>query len=50
MKTILQKTVSILLLLSAILTGFILPVMQADASFEIPGTCQVQTDAGVAAL
>ncbi len=46
MKTILQKTVSILLLLSAIVTGFILPVMQADASFEIPGICQVQTDAG----
>lgn len=43
MKTILQKISS--LILSVILLSFLLPA-RADASFEIPGTCQVQTDTG----
>lgn len=43
MKTILQKTTSFVL--SVLLICFILPV-RADASFEIPGTCRVQTDTG----
>lgn len=43
MKTTLQKICS--LILSAILLSSLLPV-RADASFEIPGTCQVQTDTG----
>jgi len=43
MKKILQKISSIIL--SAILIWSILPV-RAAASFEIPGTCQVQADAG----
>ena len=46
MKTILQKTGSIILILSAILICFILPGIRADASFEIPGICRVQTDTG----
>lgn len=45
MKTILQKINY--LLLCVILLGLILPI-RADASFEIPGTCQVQTDTGAA--
>lgn len=45
MKTILQKTTSFVL--SVLLICFILPV-RADASFEIPGTCRVQTDTGAA--
>ena len=43
MKTILQKIS--LLMLSAMLVCSILPI-RAEASFEIPGTCQVQTDTG----
>ena len=43
MKTILQKIS--LLILSAMLVCSILPI-RAEASFEIPGTCQVQTDTG----
>lgn len=43
MKKFLQK-ISILILFT-ILTGSILPI-RADASFEIPGTCQVQADTG----
>ncbi len=46
MKTILQKTGSIILILSAILICFILPGIRADASFEIPGICRVHTDTG----
>lgn len=42
-KKFLQKTASIML--SVILLCFLLPV-RADASFEIPGSCQVQTDTG----
>ena len=45
MKVILQKISSIIL--SVILICSILP-MSAAASFEIPGTCQVQTDTGAA--
>lgn len=43
MKTTLQKINSFIL--SVILVCLILPV-RADASYEIPGTCQVQTDIG----
>ena len=43
MKTIPQKMSS--LILSVILIWSILP-FRADASFEIPGTCQVQSDDG----
>lgn len=43
MKKFLQK-ISILILFT-ILTGSIVPI-RADASFEIPGTCQVQADTG----
>lgn len=43
MKNFLQK-ISFLLLFT-ILTVSILPI-RADASFEIPGSCQVQTDTG----
>lgn len=43
MKTILQKISAIIL--SVILVCSILPI-RADASFEIPGVCQVQADAG----
>ena len=43
MKTILRK-VSILIL-SVILVCSVLPI-RAEASFEIPGSCQVQTDTG----
>ncbi len=45
MKTILQKISS--LILSVVLVSSILSI-RADASFEIPGICQVQTDTGVA--
>ena len=45
MKKILQKISS--LILTAILIGSLLPA-KADASFEIPGSCQVQTDTGAA--
>lgn len=45
MKTIFQKILS--LALSAILLSSILPIRVA-ASYEIPGTCQVQTDTGAA--
>lgn len=45
MKTILQKISA--LILSVILVCSILPI-KADASFEIPGTCLVQTDTGAA--
>ena len=45
MKTILQKINS--LILSVILLCSILPI-RAAASYEIPGSCQVQTDSGVA--
>ena len=45
MKTILQKIS--LIILSSILVCSILPI-RAEASFEIPGTCQVQTDTGAA--
>lgn len=44
MKTILRKTGSVIL--SVILICSVLPI-RADASFEIPGVCQVQTDTGV---
>lgn len=44
MKTILHKIS--LLILPAVLICSILP-FRADASYEIPGTCQVQTDTGV---
>ncbi len=47
MKTILQKTVSLSLLLAAAALCLILPVARAEASFEIPGICQVQTDTGI---
>lgn len=43
MKTTIQKINSFIL--SVILVCFLLPV-QADAGYEIPGTCQVQTDTG----
>lgn len=43
MKTILQKTN--VLLLSAVLICSLLPV-RADAAFEIPGSCLVETDTG----
>ena len=43
MKTILQKISS--LILSVILICSLLPI-RAEASFEIPGTCRVETDAG----
>lgn len=46
MKTILRKTASIVLLLSVILMCFTVPAIRAEASFEIPGVCQVQTDTG----
>jgi D-alanyl-D-alanine carboxypeptidase len=45
MKTTLQKITSFIL--SVILICFILPV-RADASYEIPGTCQVQADTNAA--
>lgn len=48
MKTVLPKTISqkiSLLILSAVLICFLIPV-RVDADFEIPGTCQVQTDTG----
>lgn len=45
MKKILQKLSS--LIVTAILIGSLLPA-KADASFEIPGSCQVQTDTGAA--
>ena len=45
MKTTLKKIST--LILSVILVCFVLPV-SADASYEIPRTCQVQTDTGVA--
>ncbi|MBD5521798.1 MAG: D-alanyl-D-alanine carboxypeptidase [Lachnospiraceae bacterium] len=45
MKTILQKINA--LILSVILVCSILPI-KADASFEIPGICRVQTDIGAA--
>lgn len=45
MKTILRKTS--FLLLFVILAGSILPI-RADAGFEIPGICRVQTDTGAA--
>ncbi|MBD5546658.1 MAG: D-alanyl-D-alanine carboxypeptidase [Lachnospiraceae bacterium] len=45
MKKILQKIS--FLILSAILVCSVLPI-RADASFEIPGICQVQTDTGAA--
>jgi len=45
MKTILRKISA--LFMSALLIGFIIPV-RADAGFEIPGICQVQTDSGTA--
>ena len=45
MKTTLQKICS--LILSVVLICFLLPV-RADASYEIPGTCQVQADTGAA--
>ena len=43
MKTIFQKTVSVIL--SVILICSLLP-MRAAASFEIPGSCRVETDTG----
>ncbi|MBD5491191.1 MAG: D-alanyl-D-alanine carboxypeptidase [Lachnospiraceae bacterium] len=43
MKTILQKTVS--MILSVILICSLLPI-RADAGFEIPGSCRVETDTG----
>lgn len=43
MKTILQKISA--LILSVILVCSVLPI-RAEASFEIPGVCQVQTDTG----
>ncbi|MBD5508148.1 MAG: D-alanyl-D-alanine carboxypeptidase [Lachnospiraceae bacterium] len=43
MKTFLQKTVSVIL--SVILICSLLP-MRAAASFEIPGSCRVETDTG----
>ncbi len=45
MKTVLQKISS--LMLTVFLICFLLPV-RVWASFEIPGTCQVQTDSGAA--
>ena len=45
MKTVLQKIS--FLILSVILVSSILSI-RADASFEIPGSCQVQTDTGAA--
>ena len=45
MKTALQKISSFIL--SVILVCLLLPV-RADASYEIPGTCQVQADTGTA--
>ena len=45
MNTILQKTG--FLILTVLLVSFMLPV-RVWASFEIPGTCQVQTDSGAA--
>lgn len=45
MKSILQKISS--LMLAVILICSILPA-RADASYEIPGSCQVQTDTGIA--
>lgn len=45
MKTILQKISSFIL--SASLVCFLLPI-GADASYEIPQTCQVQTESGAA--
>lgn len=50
MKAILQKTILqkvSILILSVILVCSILPA-RAEASFEIPGSCQVQTDTGAA--
>lgn len=47
MQKILQKIS--LLILSVVLICSILPI-RADASFEIPGICQVQTDTGVAGV
>ncbi|MDE7232044.1 MAG: hypothetical protein K2N37_03075, partial [Lachnospiraceae bacterium] len=43
MKTILQKTAS--MILSVVLLCSLLPI-RADASFEIPGSCRVETDTG----
>lgn len=48
MKTILRKTGSMILIWSVIMACCILPVIRADASFEIPGICQVETDTGSA--
>ena len=47
MKTILKKTG--ILILTVILICSIWP-LRADAAFEIPGNCQVQTDTGAAGI
>ena len=47
MKTIFQKTVSVIL--SVILICSLLP-MKAAASYEIPGSCRVETDTGNAGM
>ena len=45
MKTILQKISA--LILSVLLVCTMLPI-RADASYEIPGSCQAQTDTNIA--